>query len=166
MPATHIELSIDLRGDESVEEAYGKLRKGMLGKYTFEAMERVVEYAYGRVVEHAPQDLGELIANIDSDVEVEGARGELVGSVWSTLEYAPPQERGTEPYWPNIENLEAWAERHGTTAYVVARAIARRGLLPQWYYLSALVDLAAVPEHLVGPFLDAVGKLIEYAWEE
>lgn len=166
MARQQIEMIIDLQGDKATMEAYQRLSRGMLGRYTIEAMERVVEYAEGRVVDVVPNDTGDLIANIDSDVEVDGPRGELVGSVWSTLPYAPPQERGTEPYWPNIDNLDFWAERHNTTAFIVARAIARRGLLPKWFFLSALLDLAARPEHLVGPLDVAIGQLIEYVWEE
>jgi hypothetical protein len=54
---------------------------------------------------------------------------EVVGIVGSNVFYAPFQETGSRyAYWPPLSALETWARRHGTTAFVVARAIARRGV--------------------------------------
>ena len=36
-------------------------------------------------------------------------------------------EEGTRPHWPPIRALEGWARRHGISAFLVARAISRRG---------------------------------------
>jgi hypothetical protein len=47
-------------------------------------------------------------------------------------------ETGSKPHWPPLAALEGWAKRHGTTAYVVARAIARRGNVPRRFLSKAL----------------------------
>lgn len=70
-------------------------------------------------------DSGRLRASITP--EVRGSGNVVMGVVGSNLTYAPHVEYGTGPHWPPIKALETWARRHGTSAYVVARAIARRG---------------------------------------
>jgi hypothetical protein len=60
-----------------------------------------------------------------------------MGVVGSNLVYAPYQETGTRPFWPPLSALQVWARRHGTSAYVVARAIARRGIKPKRFLQRA-----------------------------
>jgi hypothetical protein len=46
-------------------------------------------------------------------------------------------ETGTRPFWPPLSALTVWARRHGTSAFVVARAIARRGIRGRHYLQGA-----------------------------
>jgi phage gpG-like protein len=65
------------------------------------------------------------------------------GIVGSAVEYAPFVEFGTRPHWPPIAALETWARRHGTSAFVVARAIAQRGTEARNYLRDALKENAS-----------------------
>jgi phage gpG-like protein len=104
---------------------------------------------------NAPVDTGVLRASI-----MPGSRSQgdvTVGVVGSNVKYAPFMELGTRPHWPPLEALETWARRHGTTAYVVARAISRRGLKPRRYLQRALEDNARRIKRLLGSH---VGKIV------
>ena len=103
---------------------------------------------------NAPVDTGLLRASITPAVEVKGATVE--GVVGSNVAYAPYMELGTRPHWPPLAALETWARRHGTTAFVVARAIARRGLAPRRYLQRAFEDNAERIYRLVG---EVVGRI-------
>lgn len=74
---------------------------------------------------NTPVDTGRLRASITPEVTVHGT--EVLGIVGSNVVYAPYVELGTRPHYPPLEALEVWAERHHTTAFLVARAIGRRG---------------------------------------
>lgn len=85
---------------------------------------------------NAPVDTGRLRASIMPGVQI---RNETVeGVVGSNVVYAPIMEYGHKPFWPNISGLEVWARRHGTTAYAVAKAIAKRGIKPRLYLQKAV----------------------------
>jgi len=76
---------------------------------------------------YAPFDRGHLRASIKPEIRQRDTV--LEGVVGSNLEvYPAAQELGTAPFWPPIAALEVWAERHHTSAFIVARAIARRGI--------------------------------------
>jgi hypothetical protein len=66
----------------------------------------------------------------------------IVTRVGSNVKYAPFQELGTRPFWPPLSALETWAKRHGTSAFLVARAIATRGIKAVRYLQRALEDNA------------------------
>lgn len=83
----------------------------------------------------APVDRGGLRASITPDVRQDG--NVTMGIVGSNLVNAPYMETGTRPFWPPLAALQVWARRHGTSAYVVARAIARRGIQGRRYLQRA-----------------------------
>lgn len=74
---------------------------------------------------NAPVDTGRLRASITPSVTA--TADSVKGIVGSNVKYAPYVELGTRPHWPPIAALETWARSHGTSAFLVARAIARRG---------------------------------------
>ena len=74
---------------------------------------------------NAPVDTGRLRASITPSVTATAES--IKGVVGSNVTYAPYVELGTRPHWPPVSALEPWARRHGTSAYLVARAISRRG---------------------------------------
>lgn len=69
-------------------------------------------------------------------------RGKLVGHVGSALAYAPVLESGRTTGWfPPVSELKTWARRKlgdEKLAFVVGRAIKRRGFKAQPYLLPAL----------------------------
>jgi len=85
---------------------------------------------------NAPVDTGKLRSSIMPGVTSNS--GGVVGVTGSNVAYAPFMELGTAAHWPPIAALEGWARRHGTNAYLVARAIARRGTKARRFLQKAL----------------------------
>lgn len=105
-------------------------------RHADEPMRQATSIVSGAARQNAPVDTGVLKASIMPEVI---SRDKMTtGVVGSNIVYAPFMELGTRPHWPPLAALEGWARRHGTTAYVVARAIARRGLKPRRYLRRAL----------------------------
>ena len=88
----------------------------------------------------APVFRGLLRVSILQGITEEG--GKLVGHVGSALAYAPVLESGRTTGWlPPISELKVWARRKlgdERLAFVVGRAIKRRGFKAQPYLLPAL----------------------------
>ena len=79
----------------------------------------------------APVDTGRLRASIIPTIRSTPASVE--GVIGTNVEYAPYMEFGTRPHFPPITALQIWADRHGVSAFLVARAISRRGLVGRRY---------------------------------
>jgi len=52
--------------------------------------------------------------------------------------YAPPIETGSRPHRPPLSALQVWARRHGMNAFVLQRAIGRRGTRAHRVFARAL----------------------------
>ncbi len=78
-------------------------------------------------------DTGRTRASITPEVRSVGET--IEGVVGSNLLSALIQEVGSRPHWPPFQAVETWARRHGTTAFIVARAISRHGNIPR-HFLS------------------------------
>ena len=65
---------------------------------------------------------------------------EIQGVVGSNLMSAVIQEVGSKPHWPPIKALELWARRHGANAFLVARAISKRGNIARKFLSKALTS--------------------------
>lgn len=117
----------------------------------------IAEMVYNELVSRAPRGItGDLVSSF---VEESGLhQGTPTAIVFSDLLYAPFQERGTDPYWPNIDNLEDWASNHGLTGFQVAAAIAVRGIIARNYAKDTVVYLEDDITQLVG---DVVAELLE-----
>lgn len=98
----------------------------------------------------APVDMGPLRASITPEVKASPFAQQVQGIVGSNKSYAPPQELGTRPFWPPLAALETWARRHGTTAFVVARAIAARGIRPKRFLQQAFEQNQTAIKNLLG----------------
>ena len=88
-----------------------------------------------------------------------------MGVVGTNVKYAPFMELGTKAHWPPLGVLETWARRHGTTAFVVAMAIAglrlggtgKGGTKPRRYLQRALEKNREAIRRLLDR---AVGKIV------
>lgn len=149
-------ITIEITGAEELAEKLREAAEGLRGDRLLEPWERVVEFVASSARELCPTDLGVLLGGIDEEV-LQDDEG-LTGAIFSDTFYAPFQERGTDPYFPNLDNLEDWAERHDTTAWVVALAIARRGIRPQKFFGGALEKNQDLIFELIG---EAVGRVLE-----
>ena len=83
----------------------------------------------------APVDTGRLRSSITPEVASMGK--EVVGIVGSNVAHAPMMELGAKPHFPPISALEVWARRHHADPYLVARAIARKGLAARKFLQNA-----------------------------
>lgn len=84
----------------------------------------------------SPVDRGVLRASILPEVKSTGK--EVIGVVGSDQKHAPFMEFGARPHWPPIAALATWARRHGTSPFLVARAIARNGIKERRFLRGAL----------------------------
>lgn len=150
-------ITIELKGDEELLRVLEGIRKNLRGDRLIEPWERMTEMVATSAREKAPHDLGYLLAGINEEVIVEG--DEIIGVVYNDIFYAPFQERGTGRYFPNLEALEEWAERHDTTPWVVALAIDRRGIIPIKFFEQAIL---VNKEEIV----DLVGSVVIEIMEE
>jgi hypothetical protein len=103
-----------------------------------EELDQLSLLAQARVREGAPKDTGALRRSFLREVRPLGAR------VYSQLVYAPVMELGRRPgaRMPPPEALRGWARRHGfgtsrSALFVLARAIARRGIKGRFYMRAA-----------------------------
>lgn len=84
-----------------------------------------------------PVDEGRLRSSIEARL-VPTARG-LTVQVGSDVEYALFVETGTRPHFPPVVALAGWGRRHGVSAFLVARAISRRGTKAAAYLRDPLL---------------------------
>ena len=157
--ADEILFTVELEGTEEFVDFLKHVDIGLSGPRLVEAWEAAVGLVAEKVRETAPRDLGYLAAGIGEEVTQDGE--DLLGIIFSDTFYAPFQERGTYRYFPNIDALEEWAERHGTTAYVVALAIARRGIIPLRFFEDALINSEDQVVSLIGR---VTGEIIEQGY--
>ena len=133
---------------EQVEKDLG--RHGEVGEALVDATMLVARTAK----QLAPVDLGDLRADIQPDVRK--VRSGLEGVVGNIKKHAPFMEEGTEPHWPPLAALEVWARRHGTTAWVVCRAIGTRGNKAIKYLERGLTNNTAKIYLLLGRAVSAL----------
>lgn len=100
------------------------------------AVEYAVHAIQGAVVPLTPVGVtGHLRQGTQTRVDVGGSAVDVTGHVFNPLGYAPAVERGARPHFPPPGALELWVQRKlgvpankaRSVAFVVARAIARRG---------------------------------------
>ena len=116
---------MEIRGLKEAQKDMERIVKDLHGRPMLDAMRDATMAVQRDAKRLAPVDTGALRSSITPEVKSENDT--LVGVVGSNLIYAPFVELGTRPHWPPIASLTTWARRHGTSAYVVARAIATRG---------------------------------------
>lgn len=81
-------------------------------------------------------DTGLLRASITPEIKAMGDTVE--GVVGTNIAYAPNVEEDQPAHWPPMDSIAGWARRHGANAFLVARAISRRGTKGKHYMLRAL----------------------------
>ena len=130
-------LDDSVRGLIETRQRLEQLSIDLVGKPMVDAMRQATFLVEGDAKRNAPVDTGQLKSSIASEVRP-GVEGKSVeGVVGSNKSYAPYMELGTKPHFPPPAALQVWAKRHGVNAFVVARAISRRGLKPRKYLQRA-----------------------------
>lgn len=130
-------MRIEVRGLKEVRQYLKRVGKDMTGQPMIRAMRDVTLLLTRDARRNAPVDTGTLRSSIMPSVAVQ--HKEVIGIVGSNVEYAPFMELGTKPHFPPPDALEVWARRHGfSSAYLVCRAISRRGLKARKFLQKAM----------------------------
>ena len=128
-------ISIEVEGLDKLRR---KLAPRTYEKAVATLMEDIAIVGERTAKQRAPRDTGALKRSIHSDARPMSAR------IFSNLAYAVPVElgRGKGKRMPPPNALHGWLRRHGkpqSAAYVVARAIGKRGIKGR-FFMKAAVD--------------------------
>ena len=118
-------MEVNVKGLKEAQKDIERKLREMTGGPMVQTMRSATMMIHRDAKLNAPVDTGRLRASIMPSVVA--AEDKIQGIVGSNVKYAPYVELGTRPHWPPIAALETWARSHGTSAFLVARAIARRG---------------------------------------
>lgn len=132
-------ISIKVTGVVETQQNLNKIAGDLHGRPMEEAMRRAALLIERDAKKNAPVDTGRLRSSISSEIRTEGIGGEkVIGVVGSNVVYAAAVELGSRPHFPPPGVLDAWVSRHGGgDAFLVARAIARRGTKPSKFLQRA-----------------------------
>ena len=147
---------MEIKGLKEAQRKMDQTAKDLRGTAMVEAMRDATMLVTRSARINAPVDTGRLRASIVPEVV---QRDNVVkGIVGSNVKYAPYMELGTRPHWPPIQALEVWARRHNMTAFVVARAIARRGTKARRFLQRAFME----NRNQIGEIIArTVGRIVE-----
>lgn len=157
------QLSVEVRGLKELQAKTEQVIKDLSGEPMLDAMRQATMLVQRSGKINAPVDTGRLRASIMPEVRTEGNK--VQGVVGSNVVYAPYMEFGTgvfagnSPYFPPPEALETWARRHGTTGFVIARAIFRAGGLKARRYLQDALETNQA--EIVSILDEALGRIIQ-----
>jgi hypothetical protein len=124
-------MDIKIEGTKPLIYRLERIYENVNGPEVISTMRQIVTMVLRRLRIKAPVDRGHLRAG--TVMGVSSRQGSVQGIVGVPATYSLYQEKGTVPHFPPLSALEGWAKRHGTTAYIVCRAIARRGNIALWY---------------------------------
>lgn len=128
--------SVEVRGLIDAQREAERVVRDLHGEPMLEAFRDCTLIVLRDAKIAAPVDTGRLRASITPEVRSEG--DDVLGIVGTNVVYAPYIELGTRAHMPPLAALSTWAARHHTSAYLVARAIARRGLKARRFLQGAL----------------------------
>lgn len=156
-------LDIDVRGLEEAKRKLEQVAEDIHGRPMVNAMRQATALVTRDAKRFAPVDTGALRSSITP--EVRDNNRTLQGVVGSNKAYAPYMELGTgtpagrPPHRPPVTALREWSRRHGISAYLVARAIARRGGLEPRRFLQRAVEQNR--ERIIDLFNGTVRRIVE-----
>jgi HK97 gp10 family phage protein len=137
-------LHVDIQGLAQTKRKLEQVADDLHGSDMRSGMQQATLIVTRDAKRFAPVDTGALRADITPSVF--SSRRGVTGTVGSTKFYAPFMELGTgtfvgrPPHRPPASALRQWARRHRMSAYVVARAIARRGGLEPRRFLQRALE--------------------------
>jgi len=121
-------------------------------------MTLAIQAVEGAAKIHCPVDTGLLRASITS--EVRSTDSEVRAITGPSKFYGAYVHFGTRPHWPPPGALAGWAARHGTTDYLVRRAIGRRGTKPRPYLWEGFEDMKGTIERYLDLSLEAKVRIV------
>lgn len=140
-----INIKISVTGVTETQAYFGRVLRDLNGPEMEKGMKRAAGIVEGAAKKNLVAYRSPAVGGVDTGVtrasvtsSVKSYSNGFIGVVGSPRISAAVMETGSKPHWPPLAALEGWAKRHGTTAYVVARAIARRGNVPRRFLSKAL----------------------------
>lgn len=128
-------LDISITGLKETQQRIDTASSELHGRPMEVAMRRAALAVEASAKRNAPVDTGRLRASIASEVRVEGTS--VTGVVGSNVVYAAAMENGARPHWMPPGAIDTWARRHGMNPFLVARSIARKGIVGRKYLQRA-----------------------------
>ena len=145
-----------VKGADIVIKNLNRISDGASGRGLTEPMRKATMLVTRDAKINAPVDTGNLRSSISPEIKAHG--NTIEGIVGTPVKYAPFMELGTRAHFPPISALQVWARRHGISAFLVARAIARRGLKPRKFLQRAYDSNVWTIQQL---FDDYIKKLVD-----
>jgi HK97 gp10 family phage protein len=131
---------LEIRGAQQVIKNLNKISDRMFNRIV-DACQRVQAQVVNDARSAAPVFLTTLRQSIlPGDISV--SKTDVQAKVTANVKYASYVEFGTRPHWPPVDALKDWAAKKlgdESLAFVVARAISRRGTKAQPYLGPALL---------------------------
>jgi HK97 gp10 family phage protein len=128
-------MNLTIKGVSQTLNNLNRVQQGIGSDKPMKGAEEVLVRAARK---NTPVDTGALRNSITAKVTAHG--NHITGVIGSNLKYAMAVEKGTRPHFPPIHAVEGWARRHGIKAFLVARAISRRGTKGHHMLERALED--------------------------
>jgi len=150
------QLRLEIKGLIEAQRKADQVLRDLRGAPFVQAMRDATMVVLRDARRYAPVDTGRLRASIVPDVRRIG--DDVVGIVGTNVDYAPYMELGTRPHFPPVSALMVWARRHHINAFLVARAISRRGLKARPFLSRSLMENSERVFALIGK---AVGRIVE-----
>ena len=140
-----VNVQISVKGVPETQAYFGRVLRDLKGPEMERGMKRAAGIVEGAAKKNLVAYRSPAVGGVDTGVtrasitsSVKSSSDGFVGVIGSPRISAAVMETGSKPHWPPLAALEGWAKWHGTTAYVVARAIARRGNVPRKFLSKAL----------------------------
>ncbi len=133
-------ITITLVGTSEALRYLTSLRKNLQPTRLTALWEEVTDLVRQEAEDKAPNWKGGLSAGIASAVSIDPKASDIIGIVYSDTFYAPYQELGRDPFFPNLDAITEWATDKGLSPYLVAKIISRRGLKPKEFFKGALEE--------------------------
>lgn len=136
-------IRVTIKGSEELQKIMDQMPNRMLLAFVRGMRDTAIDIQ-STAKKNAPVWRGLLRESIVQSVTVDGNK--IVGVVGSAVPYARILEFGSDGggRFPNVETLKVWARRKlgdERAAYVIGRAIQRRGFTPQPYLAPALEEV-------------------------
>ena len=154
--------NIEVLGLKETQKKMEQVVRDIRGTPMVNAIKQATMLVQRSAKKRAPVDTGRLRASILPEVRKQVRA--VQGVVGTNVSYGPYMETGTGKFgrggthWPPTAALAVWAERHGMSAFVAARAIGRRGGLIGRKYLQGAVDENRTKIDLI--LSRAVGRIV------
>ena len=154
-------IHVEIKGLDKLKEKLDSTE--LLGQPMRKFLQRAMRTIQANIVPFTPTDTGRLRGGIVSDesVSIDPSTVPTWAQLAPMVDYAAFVEYGTKPHFPPISAVEPWAERHGISAFLTARAIARRGTKAwQMFHRGVDASLGAVQG-----YLNDLGEEIKGIWQ-